>query len=107
MENLDSVLKSITKKFGENVVKFGVDDLGCSGTLSFGSPSADFCIYNSFPEGRIIEFSGSEGSGKTTSAFLVAADYQRKELKRHPIDLTWILRGEEHLGPRAIILLDK
>lgn len=105
-DSLDSVLRSISKKFGSNVVKLGVDDLGGSGTLSFGSPSADFCIYNSFPEGRIIEFSGAEGSGKTTSAFLVAADYQRKELVRHPVGSTWMLHGEEHTGPRAIILLD-
>lgn len=104
--SLDAVLKGISKKYGSNVVKIGVDDLGGSGTLSFGSPSADFCIYNSFPEGRIIEFSGAEGSGKTTSSFLVAADYQRKEVKRHPVGSHWMLHGEEHVGPRSIVLLD-
>ena len=92
--SLSSVLKSISKKFGESVVKVGVDDLTVDGVLSLGTPTFDFCIYGGIPEGRIVEFSGAEGSGKTTTAFLAAASYQREELKRHPEN------------PRAIILLD-
>ena len=63
---------------------FGVENLTNFGTLSLGSPGFDFCLYNSFPERRIVEFSGAEGSGKTTTAYLVAASYQRKELERNP-----------------------
>lgn len=92
--NLKETLKAISKKYGENVVKIGCDDLTVDGILSLGSPSADFCLYGGIPEGRIIEFSGAEGSGKTTNAFLVAASYQREELKRNPDN------------PRAIVLLD-
>lgn len=92
--SLEEVLKSINKKYGENVVKFGVDELAVDGVLSTGSLSSDFCIYGGIPEGRIVEFSGAEGSGKTTTAFLVAASYQKEELKRNPDN------------PRAIILLD-
>lgn len=92
--DLTSVLKNISKKFGENVVKVGVDSLTVDGELSLGSPTFDFCVYGGIPEGRIVEFSGAEGSGKTTTAFLVAAAYQREEIKRNPDN------------PRAIILLD-
>lgn len=92
--NLKETLKAISKKYGENVVKIGCDDLTVDGILSLGSPSADFCLYGGIPEGRIIEFSGAEGSGKTTNAFLVAASYQREELKRNPDN------------PRYIVLLD-
>lgn len=92
--NLKETLKAISKKYGENVVKIGCDDLTVDGILSLGSPSADFCLYGGIPESRIIEFSGAEGSGKTTNAFLVAASYQREELKRNPDN------------PRAIVLLD-
>lgn len=91
---LKDVLKQIQKDYGERVVKVGVEDLGVDGILSLGSPSFDFCVYGGIPEGRIVEFSGAEGSGKTTSAFLAAASYQREELKRNPDN------------PRAIILLD-
>lgn len=91
---LDSVLKDISKKYGENVVKEGVESLEIDGVLPLGSPRADFALYGGIPEGRVTEFSGAEGSGKTTTAFLVAAQYQRIELNRHPDN------------PRAIVLLD-
>ena len=93
-ESLDSVLKSISKKFGDTVVKVGVDSLGVDGILSLGSPTYDFCTYGGIPEGRIVEFCGEEGSGKTTTAFLAAAEYQRVEIERNPD------------SPRSIILLD-
>lgn len=91
---LSDVLKKIQKEYGDTVVKFGVEDLGVDGILSLGSPSFDYCVYGGVPEGRIIELSGAEGSGKTTTAFMIAASYQRKELERNPDN------------PRAIILLD-
>lgn len=93
-KTLRQCLKDITKQYGENVVKIGVEGLELDGVLSIGSPSFDFCIYGGIPEGRIVEFSGAEGSGKTTTAFLTAASYQKEEIKRHPDN------------PRAIILLD-
>lgn len=92
--SLKEVLKKIQKDYGSTVVKVGVEDLGVDGTLSLGSPSFDFCVYGGVPEGRIIELSGAEGSGKTTTAFMIAASYQKTELERNPDN------------PRAIILLD-
>ena len=80
---LDEVVKSLGKKFGTSVVQVGVPEITSSGTLSLGSPALDFCLYNSLTEGKMIEFSGLESSGKTTAAFLVAASYIRKELQRH------------------------
>lgn len=92
--DLKSVLKAINKKYGENVAKTGVNDLTSFGTLSLGSPSFDFCLYNSFPERKIIEFNGAEGSGKTTTAYFVAASFQRKEMERNPTN------------PRKILFID-
>lgn len=94
MSSLNEVLKSISKKYGDTVVKIGVDDLTVDGVISLGSPSADFCLYGGIPEGRITEFSGAEGSGKTTTAFICAGMYQKKELERNPEN------------PRAIVFLD-
>ena len=87
-------MKSISKKYGENIVRQGAEALECDGILSLGSPTVDFCLYGGIPEGRIIEFSGAEGGGKTTTAFLVAASYQKEELKRNPEN------------PRKIVFLD-
>ena len=94
MSSLNEVLKSISKKYGDTVVKIGVDDLTIDGVISLGRPSADFCLYGGIPEGRITEFSGAEGSGKTTTAFICAGMYQKKELERNPEN------------PRAIVFLD-
>lgn len=91
---LNGALKDIAKKYGDNVAKFGAEDLAVDGVLSLGSPMVDFCLYGGIPEGRIVEFAGAEGSGKTTTAFMVAASYCKEELKRNPDN------------PRAIIFLD-
>lgn len=93
-DSLADVMKKISKKYGDNVVRVGAQDLTVDGVLSLGSPSLDFCIYGGVPEGRIVEFSGPEGSGKTTNAFLAAASYQRAEVKRNPEN------------PRSIVFLD-
>lgn len=106
-ENLSSILKSIAKKYGDNVAKVGADDLTVDGVLSLGSPMADYCLYGGIPEGRITEFSGAEGSGKTSSSFLVAASFQREEIKRHPIGVEWTdSTGIIRSGPRYIVFLD-
>lgn len=91
-KTLNQILKDINKKFGttnqdgstEPVVTLGVSEQRVQGTLSFRSPGLDYCVYNKIPEGRIIEISGKEGSGKTTCAYLLAASYQEKELARNP-----------------------
>ena len=91
-KSLEEVLKQINKKNGtlkENgsidpIATLGVSETKVQGTLSLRSPGLDYCVYNRIPEGRIIEISGKEGSGKTTCAFLLAASYQEKELKRNP-----------------------
>ncbi len=91
---LNGVLRDISKKYGDNVAKFGADSLEVDGILSLGSPMLDYCLYGGIPEGRIIELSGAEGSGKTTTAFMIAASYIKEELKRNPDN------------PRCIIFLD-
>ena len=94
IKSLNEIIRATAKKFGEDVMQVGVQDLRDYGTLSFGSPGLDFCLYNSLPEKRITEFCGGEGSGKTTTAYFVAASYQRKELERNPDN------------PRAILFVD-
>lgn len=79
MSEISAILKSIEKSFGNNVVRFGVDKTQRR-LFSIGSPSLDFCTYNSIPEGIFIEISGAEGSGKTLLSFLIASDYSKKEL---------------------------
>lgn len=88
---VSDILKDIKKKYGETVASIGAEDLRVDGLLSLGSPSLDFAVYGGIPEGRIVEFSGAEGSGKTTNAFLAAASYQRAEVKRNPDNPRYIV----------------
>lgn len=89
--SLQEILKKINKKQENNVVTIGVEDLTSYGTLSLGSPGLDFCLYNSFPERKIIELCGAEGSGKTTLAYLICSSFQKKELKVNKDSLRRIL----------------
>ena len=41
-KSLNSILKDISKKYGDEVIALGVEDLTTYGTLSLGSPSFDF-----------------------------------------------------------------
>lgn len=83
-QSLDSILKSINKKFGDKVASIGVPEKAEISTLSLGSPSLDFCLYNNLTEGKFVELNGLESSGKTTLAFLIASSYIKNELKRNP-----------------------
>lgn len=93
-KSLQEILKSITKEFGEGTIQIGVPAIEDAGVISLGSPSFDFCLYGGLPKYRMIEFSGAEGSGKTTAAFLAAASYQREEKKQNPDN------------PRAVVYVD-
>lgn len=92
------LLKSWNKKFGEGTVQVGVENVEDRGVFSLGSPALDFMIYNSLPQSSFIEFNGLEHSGKTTAAFLVAADYIRKEKEKRSKDPSYT--------PRAILFMD-
>lgn len=72
-------IKEISKKFGDGIVNIGVNKAAKT-LFSLGSPSLDFCTYNSIPEGIFIEITGGEGSGKTLLSYLIAADYSKKEV---------------------------
>lgn len=94
IQSFNEVLRKVAKKYGDDVMKLGVEDLTSYGTLSLGSPSLDYCLYNSFPERRIVEVCGPESAGKTTLSYLIAASYQRKELQRNST------------SPRKILFVD-
>lgn len=91
---LKSILKDVNNRFGESTMLMGVPEMQARGTLSFGTPSLDYCLYGRLPEGTFIELNGLESSGKTTLAFLIAASYIRKEKQRNP------------QSPRKILFVD-
>lgn len=84
--SLDSFIKDINKTYKmDNLAVYGVKLDGFKETFSLGTPSWDFCVYNSIPRACFIELVGPESSGKTTAAFLMAGCFIRQE-KKKPIE---------------------
>lgn len=116
-KTLNEVLKSLNKKFNDNVAVVGAPDITKRGTLSLGTPGLDYCLYNSLPRDRIIEIFGKEGSGKTTCAFLLAASFQREEMKKpeesrkkilyvdleHTVDSEWAIKTGYDMSADAAV----
>jgi recombination protein RecA len=76
MSNLDSVIKDLNKKFKTNLINEGLVFEKIS-RIPFSSPRLNYMMYGGLPVGRIVEFAGEEGGGKTTTALDVVANAQR------------------------------
>lgn len=77
MGELDILFKNINKTYGDNVATIGVPKKDYE-LLRFSSPRLNYCLYGGIPQYRVIEFAGPKGSGKTTSACDLIANYQKQ-----------------------------
>lgn len=77
MSTLDSIIKDINKKYKYNMINIGGIDEYNLKLLPFSSPRLNYMLYGGIPLGRIIEFSGDEGSGKTTTALDLVKQAQK------------------------------
>lgn len=76
MSNLDSVIKDLNKKFKSNLINEGVVYEKVS-RIPFSSPRLNYMTYGGLPVGRIIEFAGEEGGGKTSTALDIVSNAQK------------------------------
>jgi recombination protein RecA len=94
---LDAAVKQIEKNFGAgSIMKFDPNNIQIIPGISTGALSLDLALGgNGIPQGRICEFYGPEGSGKTTLALHVIASSQKKGGvaafidAEHALDPTW------------------
>ena len=95
IKTVEQIIKSINRDFN-GIVHKGPPrtELGDE-LVSLGSISLDFCCYGGLKPGRFVEFSGAEGSGKTTVACLAAAAYQRS----HPDKFVLLVDVEGTFDP--------
>lgn len=77
MSQLDVILQNITKKYGNDIVETGVEKNDYD-RIPFSSPRLNYMTFGGLPLGHIHEFSGPEGSGKTTTAFDIIKNAQKK-----------------------------
>lgn len=76
MSQLDVVIKNLTKQYGD-IIETGIEKVDYD-RIPFSSPRLNYMTYGGLPVGHIYEFSGPEGSGKTTTAFDVIKNAQHK-----------------------------
>jgi len=73
---LDDVVKDVNKKFKASIANKGVVFTKLA-RIPFSSPRLNYMLYGGLPLGRIVEFSGPESGGKTTSALDVVGNAQK------------------------------
>ena len=77
MRNIDLKMAEINKKFKAQIINQGTDIIEVV-KIPFSSPTANWMTYGGIPVGKITEFFGGEGGGKTTSALDICANAQKK-----------------------------
>ena len=77
MASLEEVMRDVNKKFKSNIVNKGSVYSEVE-RISFSSPRLNYMLYGGLPTGRIVEFMGAEGGGKTTTALDLVKNAQIK-----------------------------
>lgn len=70
-------MATINKKFKADIIQHGTDIIEVD-KIPFSSPTANYMTYGGVPIGKITEFFGGEGGGKTTSALDICGNAQKK-----------------------------
>jgi recombination protein RecA len=81
---LMEALNNITKQYGDDVVETGVEKNDYD-RIPFSSPRLNYMSFGGLPLGHLHEFSGPEGSGKTTTAFDIIKNAQKKFAEEYKI----------------------
>lgn len=72
---LDSKMAEINKELGSNIVHWGIRENDYE-RIPFTSPRLNYITFGGLPKGKLIEFYGEKGGGKTTTALDIVANYQ-------------------------------
>lgn len=92
-----NLVKEVNKAHkNENLIALGNKLITCE-KLPFPSPACTYPLYGGLPEGRVIQISGLESSGKTTLTLTWVAEYQRTHPDKyvvwcdveHTLDKVW------------------
>lgn len=76
MSKLDILIQDFNKQYKEDIAARGIARIQTE-KIPFSSPRANYMLYGGIPRGRIVEFAGEEGSGKTTTALDIVANAQK------------------------------
>ena len=76
MSKLDQLIKEFNREAKETIVARGIVR-EFTNKIPFSSPRVNYMLYGGLPRGRLIEFAGEEGGGKTTTALDIVANAQK------------------------------
>lgn len=76
MSKVTDLFEQFNKKYKEEIFTQGNVVHDCT-RIPFSSPKANRVLYGGIPRGRISEFAGADGSGKTTTALDVSGNAQK------------------------------
>jgi recombination protein RecA len=76
MSKLDQLIKEFNREAKEIIVARGIKRI-TTNKIPFSSPRINYMLYGGLPRGRLIEFAGEEGGGKTTTALDIVANAQK------------------------------
>lgn len=77
-ETLDSIMKSINKNWGGDIIRKGVSAYDYK-RIPFTSPRLNYISFGGLPMGKLIEFYGEEHGGKTTTALMEVGEFQNMD----------------------------
>ena len=109
MSKLDSLIKDFNKQYKEDIAARGIKRIETD-KLEFSSPRINYMLYGGLPRGRLIEFAGEEGSGKTTTALDIAANARllfKKEWKEEIENLEKISKRKKEEEARLQYIKDR
>lgn len=76
MTKSEELFKEFNKKHKSQLFTVGTSITNCT-RIPFSSPMANYMLYGGIPRGRITEFFGDEGSGKTTTTLDIVGNAQK------------------------------
>lgn len=76
MSKLDALVQEINKQWKEDIAARGIQRIKTK-KIPFTSPRLNYMLYGGLPRGRLIEFSGDENGGKTTTALDAVKNAQK------------------------------
>lgn len=85
-DTLSEVIKSLNKEFKNELIIKGEKFEDCE-KLSLTSPRLNYILHGGLPIGRLIEFYGDEGGGKTSVSLDAVGRFQKSKDKRQAL---WI-----------------
>ena len=111
MSKLDAICATVNKEWKEDIAARGIKRVETL-KIPFTSPRLNYMTYGGVPRNRIIEFSGVEGGGKTTTALDICKNAQKIFKEEYEAEISNEKTDKKRLeylqsrGPKKVVYAD-